>query len=103
MIQEDFMYKIVVIDDEAVVREGIEELIQWKDHGFDLIGGFENGQDAMDAFDESVPDVVLTDINMPFLDGLELTRLVVNKYPYTKVIMLTGYDDFDYAQQAIKE
>jgi two-component system response regulator YesN len=96
------MYKIIVVDDEALIREGIEELIKWKDHGFDFIGGYDNGQDAMEAFEQQVPDVVLTDIYMPFLDGLELTRQIVSKYPYTKVIMLTGYDDFEYAQQAIK-
>ncbi|NOU88728.1 response regulator [Paenibacillus sp. LMG 31460] len=96
------MYKIAIVDDEELVREGIEELIQWKDHGFDFLGSFENGLDALEAFEEFVPDVVLTDIYMPFMDGLELTRQIVDKYPYAKVIMLTGYDEFEYVQQAIK-
>ncbi|MFD0619955.1 response regulator [Paenibacillus sp. GCM10027629] len=96
------MYKIAVVDDEELVREGIEELIHWKDHGFIFIGSFENGLEAMEAFEEHIPDVVLTDIYMPFMDGLELTRQIFDKYPYVKVVVLTGYDEFEYVQQAIK-
>ncbi|KRF42967.1 response regulator [Paenibacillus sp. Soil787] len=96
------MYKIAIIDDEEEVREGIEDLIQWKDHGFEFLGGFENGNEALEAFENQIPDLVLTDICMPFMDGIELTRHIANKYPFTKVIMLTGYDDFEYSQQAIK-
>lgn len=96
------MYKILIVDDEVIVREGIEERIPWGELGFIFVGGYENGRDALEAVHLLKPDVVLSDICMPFMDGLELTRQITYQYPSTKVIILTGYDDFEYAQQAIK-
>ncbi|WP_186438567.1 response regulator [Cohnella terricola] len=96
------MYKIAIVDDEDEIREGIEDLIQWENHGFQFIGSFENGNEALKVFEDRVPDLVLTDICMPYMDGVELTRYLADKYPLTKVIMLTGYDDFQYTQQAIQ-
>ncbi|MCX7711151.1 MAG: response regulator [Clostridia bacterium] len=96
------MYKILIVDDESFVREGIKENIDWKKHGFELVCDCENGLEAMEAVDKFKPDIVLTDICMPFVDGLELTRYIVEKYPWIKVVILTGYDEFEYAQQAVK-
>ncbi|SEC02318.1 response regulator [Paenibacillus sp. GP183] len=96
------MYKIMIVDDEAEIREGIEELIQWEDHGFQFIGGYENGREALEASGANVPDVILTDICMPFLDGLELAERIKHISPFTRLILLTGYDDFEYAQRAIQ-
>lgn len=96
------MYKIIIVDDEPIVREGIRDRIQWADHGFECVGVSENGKEALDAVARLRPDVVLTDIYMPFMDGLELSRCIAEKYPRTKIIILTGYDDFEYAQQAVK-
>lgn len=96
------MYKILLVDDEAGVREGIRRRIAWEEHGFDCVGDCENGFEALEAAERLMPDVVLTDINMPFMDGLELTRRLAERCPHAKVIILTGYDDFDYAQQAVK-
>lgn len=96
------MYTILIVDDESFVREGIKENIDWNKHGFELVGDCENGLQAMEAVDRFKPDIVLTDICMPFVDGLELTRYIVEKYACTKVVILTGYDEFEYAQQAVK-
>ncbi|MFF2482989.1 response regulator [Paenibacillus sp. NPDC058071] len=96
------MYKIVLVDDEAVVREGVRERIAWDELGFECVADCENGVEALEAIARLAPHVVLTDINMPFMDGLELTREVTERFPDTKMIILTGYDDFEYAQQAIK-
>ena len=96
------MYKILVVDDEAVVREGIRDNIEWDELGFSLAGVCENGSEAMEAVDRAQPEVVLTDICMPFVDGLELTRYISGKYPSIKVIILTGFDEFEYAQQAVR-
>ena len=96
------MYKILIVDDEAVVREGIRDNIDWYDLGFECIGDCANGCEAMEFIDKGQPDVVLTDICMPFVDGLELTRNISDKFPHIKVIILTGYDEFEYAQQAIR-
>jgi two-component system response regulator YesN len=96
------MYKIVIADDEANVREGIRDNLNWSELGFEVVGDFENGREVIQAAAQLQPDVVLTDINMPFVDGLEVTRYLFENFPQTKVIILTGYDDFEYAQQALK-
>jgi two-component system, response regulator YesN len=96
------MYKILIIDDEAVVRNSISRNIKWDEFGFELSDACEDGKKAIEAIDKYKPDVVITDICMPFLDGIELTRYISSKYPNTKVIILTGFDEFEYAQQAIK-
>jgi len=96
------MYKVIIVDDEAVVRDGLKNTIDWARHGFELVGDFGNGREAWDAIDGAKPDLVISDISMPFMDGLELTGLIAANYPYIKVIILTGYDQFEYAQQAIR-
>jgi two-component system response regulator YesN len=96
------MYKIMIVEDEAIVRKGIKERIDWEEHGFICVGDFENGLEALEALETLRPDIVLSDIYMPFMDGLELAREIHGKYPFTKVIILTGYDDFEYARQALK-
>jgi two-component system response regulator YesN len=96
------MYNILIVDDEATVRHSIRNNINWNSLGYNFVGDCENGSEAIDEIDKFQPDVVLTDITMPFVDGLELTRYILEKYPRIKVIILTGYDDFDYARQAVK-
>lgn len=96
------MYKILVVDDEIIVREGIRDIIPWNENGFELIGAVENGVEAIKIIDTQIPDIVLTDICMPFMDGLELANYISEKYPNIKVLILTGYDNFEYAQQAVK-
>lgn len=96
------MYKILIVDDEAVVREGIRDNIDWNSHGYTLVGDCENGLEAMEAVDRFVPDVVLTDICMPFMDGMELSKYISEKYPHTRIVILTGFEEFEYAHQAVK-
>ncbi|MFC5529626.1 response regulator transcription factor [Cohnella yongneupensis] len=96
------MYKLLFVDDEILVREAIRTQMNWAEYGFDCIGVSEDGIEALEFIEQNKPDVVLTDIGMPFMDGLELTKELSEKYPLIKVIILTGYDDFEYAQQAIK-
>lgn len=96
------MYKIIMIDDEDEVREGIKRKTNWEACGFQLVGDFDNGKDAYEAVERLQPDAVITDICMPFMDGLQLTELIAANYRDVKVIIVTGYEDFDYAKQAIK-
>lgn len=96
------MYRVLVVDDEEVVREGIAHNIDWEAHGFELVGTCGNGRDAADAMVALRPDLVITDICMPFLDGLDLTELIAGRFPTTKVILLTGFNEFAYAQRAVK-
>ncbi|SFT28115.1 response regulator [Paenibacillus sp. BC26] len=96
------MYKVIIVDDEAVVRVGLKNTINWNEHGFELIGDYANGREAWDAVEQHKPDLVISDISMPFMDGLELAGLISTQYPYIKIIILTGFDEFEYAQQAIR-
>ncbi|MFD0680219.1 MULTISPECIES: response regulator [unclassified Paenibacillus] len=96
------MYKIIIVDDEDEVREGIELKTDWSACGFELAGAFENGRDALDSIQSLQPDVIITDICMPFMDGLELARQVAEQYRDIVVVIVTGFEDFEYAKQAIK-
>lgn len=96
------MYRFLIIDDEPLVREGISTTIDWNAHGFELVGTCRDGREGLQALEELEPDVVLTDICMPFVDGLELAASISEQYPATKTILLTGYDEFEYAQEAVR-
>lgn len=95
-------FSIILVDDEAIVREGIRDRIDWAALGFRLTGVFEDGRAALQAIRSAPPDAVLTDIRMPFLDGIELTRTVAEEYPAVRSVLLTGHDEFDYAQEAVR-
>ena len=96
------MYKLLIVDDEALVREAIQDQMDWEKLGFECIGTCEDGVEALEFIKSNPPDVVLTDIGMPFMNGIELTQELYIHYPTIKVIIFTGYDDFDFAQQALK-
>ena len=96
------MFKVLLVDDEEEVRHGIRDRIDWASYGFEIAGEAENGREALNFFDDLLPDVVVTDINMPFMDGIELAAEINEAYPTVKVIILTGFDDFKFAQAAIK-
>jgi len=96
------LYKFLVVDDELIIRDALTNHIPWEDLGFTFCGACADGNAALDKIEQEAPDVVMTDICMPFLDGIALTELITERYPMTKVILLTGYDDFEYAQAAVK-
>jgi len=96
------MYRFVIIDDEPVVREGMAKNIDWAAHGFELVAACRDGREGMAAIEQHEPHVVLSDICMPFVDGLELASCIAERYPTTKTILLTGHDEFQYAQEAVK-
>lgn len=96
------MYRVLLVEDEATVREGIVQKIRWEDHGFTLAGACENGKQAMEMLRIQPVEVIITDINMPVMDGLTLARQVHESWPDIRVVILTGYDDFSYAQSAIR-
>jgi two-component system, response regulator YesN len=96
------MYKIIIVDDEEEVRKGIIQKIEWNKFSFEIVGEAENGREALDLIEDNVPDVVITDITMPLMDGLELAAILKENYPTVKIVILTGFDDFKFAQQAIK-
>lgn len=96
------LYRIMVVDDEEEIRLGIIKKIDWEANGFVVVGDAENGKDALEKAEKLNPDIVMTDIKMPFMDGLELGKKLSEIMPSTKVIIFSGSDDFEYAQKAIK-
>jgi two-component system response regulator YesN len=96
------MYKLMLVDDEEDVREGVFQEIDWQACGFEVIEKAENGQEALELMEKQVPDIVVTDIQMPFMNGMQMSELIRERYPMTKIIILTGHDEFEYAQKAVK-
>lgn len=94
------LYKIILVDDEDEVRGRISSKIS-EEMGFQIIGTAGNGFDAMELIEKEQPNVVLTDIKMPFVDGIELATILKNEYPTIKVAFITGHDEFEYAREAI--
>ena len=95
------MLKVFLVEDEIVMREGIKNNISWEEEGFEFVGEASDGELAYPLIQKTQPDILITDIKMPFMDGLELSRLVRQELPDTKIIILSGYDEFEYAQEAI--
>lgn len=96
------LYRIMLVDDEEEVRKAIIRKMNWEQLGFTMVGDAENGEDAMEKIEQLEPDVVMTDIRMPYMDGLTMTSRIREKYPFIKILIFSGYDDFEYAKQAIK-
>ena len=92
------LYRVLLVDDEEDIREGISRKMDWLGLGFSLVGEAANGQDALELAESLRPDVILTDIKMPFMDGLTLGRHVTERFPGVKLVFFSGFDDFEYAQ-----
>ncbi len=100
--REYYMYKVFLVEDEVVVREGIRKNILWEQYGFLYAGDSPDGELALPQIRQIKPDLLITDIKMPFMDGLSLIELVRRELPRTKFVIISGYDDFSYAQKAIR-
>ena len=96
------LYKIMLVDDEEEVRKSIIRKIPWEDTGFEVIGDAENGKDALEKIEMNEPDVVLTDIRMPYMDGLAMAERIRQTHPSIKIVIFSGFDEFEYAKKAIK-
>jgi len=96
------MLKVFIVDDESIIREGLRDNIPWQQFGFEFVGEASDGEMALPMIRKHQPDVLITDIKMPFMDGLALARIVSQEFPKIKIIIISGYDEFEYAQQAIK-
>lgn len=94
-------YRVLLVDDEEEIREGVKRAIDWESLGFELAGDSANGMDALELAEQLRPDVVLTDIKMPYMDGLELCRRLKQVLPAAKLVVFSGFDDFKYARSAI--
>jgi len=96
------VYKIFLVEDEITVREGMRNTIDWQAAGFEFCGEAPDGEIALPRIEQAKPDVLITDIKMPFMDGLQLSKIVREHMPWVKIIIISGHDEFEYAQTALK-
>lgn len=95
-------YSILFIDDEEVIRESFLRLVDWEKHQFDVAGVYKNGEMAWEYLRENSVDIIVTDINMPFMNGIDILENIRRESPKTRVLLLTGYEYFEYAQKAVE-
>jgi two-component system response regulator YesN len=96
------MYKVLLVDDERIIVEGISRMVNWQAHETELIGTARNGLEALAFIEEHMPDVVISDIKMPGMNGLQLVEKVHERFPHISFIMLSGFSEFDYARTAMQ-
>ncbi|MWV46056.1 response regulator [Paenibacillus sp. HJL G12] len=96
------MYKLMIVEDEPLIRMGLQKYLDWKDLGFQEIVEAENGAEGVDIALKEKPDLIITDIRMPLMDGLEMIGSLRHKLPETLFVIWTGYNEFEYAQEAIR-
>ncbi len=100
-MEEKEIFKLLLVDDEETVIQTIIKKIDWKSLGFEVIGYASNGVKAIELVEETQPDVVLSDIKMPYMDGIEFAKHLKDKYPEIKILFFTGFDEFEYAREAV--
>ncbi|MYL45162.1 response regulator [Virgibacillus halodenitrificans] len=96
------MVKLLIVDDEWTIREGLAKTVPWSEWGIEVSGTASNGKEALQGLKNNSVDILLTDIRMPGLSGLELIELCTTEHPHLKIVILTGHDEFEYAQKAVK-
>ena len=94
--------KVIIVDDEQHICRLIEALIDWEAHGLEVIGSARDGGSAFQMCQELSPDILITDIQMPGLSGIDLIKKLNDQFPEIKVIIITGYSQFPYAHQALR-
>lgn len=96
------MIRVMVIDDEPTARKLLISTIDWNSLGMEVVGEASNGIEAINVIDDMQPDIAFVDISMPFMNGIDFTKLAIQRYPNLKIIILTAFDDFEYARECIK-
>ncbi|MFI3201495.1 MAG: response regulator [Eubacteriales bacterium] len=96
------MYKVFIVDDEPIIVEGLRKSIKWEEYDCKVVGTASSGKEALDLISKKQPDLIISDISMPELDGLQMIAAIKAQYPRIQITILTGYRDFDYAQEAIR-
>ena len=95
------MYSVFLVEDEMLIRDGLKGSFPWESYGFAYVGDAADGEMALPLIRQTKPDVLITDIRMPFMDGIALSKIVKKELPNTRIIIISGFDDFSYAQEAI--
>lgn len=99
---ENRLLTVFIVDDEKLIRDGMKKLLKWEENGFRICGEAANGRDALQGILSCMPDIVLTDLRMPAMDGLALTAALREQAPSVEVVIITGYDEFEYAKEAVR-
>ena len=107
MTRKDFVEmnkkcKIIILEDEDVIRHGLMGLIPWEQHGFTIVGQARNGKDGLEQIKQLHPHIVITDVMMPIMDGLELIENLYYTFPDIKILVLSSYDDYEYVRKAFR-
>ena len=95
------MYRVMLIDDEVSARSLLKASINWNELNMDVVGEASSGIEAINIIDEIRPDIAFVDINMPFMNGIEFTQVATQRYPDLNIIIMTAYDDFEYARKCV--
>lgn len=95
-------YKIIIVDDEKIIREGLANIMDWQSIGFEVVARLKDGREALEYIERNSVDVIVTDIKMTFVSGLEVAKYIYEQKPEIKVVLISGYKEFEFAQQAIK-
>jgi len=96
------LHSLVILEDDYIVRKALAESIEWTKHGFTVRGIAEDGEKGIELIDKFHPDIIVSDIKMPFVDGIEIARYIRDTYPESRVVLLTGYDEFEFVQEALR-
>lgn len=94
--------KVFIVDDEYLIRNLLKMRINWTELDMEIVGEASDARKALELIDDLIPDIIFTDICMPFMDGIEFSKIVKEKYPHVKIVVITGHDEFDYAKKSIK-
>jgi len=95
------MYRLFIVEDEEIIREGIQKNIDWASNQVEIVGTAGNGRECLEKIETCMPEVILSDIKMPFMDGMELVEHIYELYPKIKVVLLTAFNEFEYAKKAL--
>lgn len=96
------MYKLMIVDDEYATRHGLKVCIDWASYGIEVVGEAENGKRGLELVEQLRPDIVLSDVRMPYMDGIEMSKLLKQQHPEIKIVFISGYDDIEYLKSAMK-
>lgn len=98
----DNLCRLLIVDDEYLLRQGIKHLVDWKKEGFEIVGEASNGKEALDLIETLRPHIIISDIVMPVMDGVDFAKVIRAKYPEIQMVILSGYSDFDYVKGTFK-
>ena len=97
-----YLCRILIIDDESILRHGLKHLCNWEEENFCIVGEASNGEQALQMIEKLKPHIIITDVVMPIMDGMEFSKIVHNLYPDIKIIVLSSFSEFDYVKETFK-